>query len=90
MPLEITRRALGRILVALPFASALRAEEAAKTPSAEAEFIASRETGLSAAERERLLKTVTEGETQLRAIREFKLPADVAPAVRFRPLKSRR
>jgi len=91
-PLEISRRALGQILVAAPFASTLGAHDAdEKTPSsAEATFIASQETGLSAAERERLQKSITEGEKPLRVIREFKLPADVAPAFRFQPLKSRR
>jgi hypothetical protein len=91
-PAEISRRALGQILVAAPFATALGADDAGEKtpPSAEARFIASQEAGLSAAERERLQKSITEGEKPLRVIREFKLSADVAPAFRFEPLKSRR
>lgn len=87
--LAISRRALGRILVTVPFARVLRADEP-KKPSPEAEFIASQETGLSPAEIERLKKTVTESAKGLQTIRDFKLPPDVGPAVRFRALKSRR
>jgi hypothetical protein len=87
----ISRRDLGRMLVALPLASALAPEETAKeSPSPQAEFIAAHEEGLSAQEQDRLRKSVTEGEKPLRAIRDFKLPPDVAPAVRFRPVKARR
>jgi hypothetical protein len=88
--LEMSRRALGRILVTLPFARMLLAEEPKKPPSPEAEFIASREAGLGAAEVERLKKSVTDSAKPLQTIREFKLPPDVGPAVRFRALKSRR
>jgi hypothetical protein len=88
--LALSRRALGRILVTVPFARVLRADEPKKPPSPEAEFIASQEAGLSPAELERLKRNVTDSAKPLQTIRDFKLPPDVGPAVRFRALKSRR
>jgi hypothetical protein len=85
---------MGRMLLAAPAAAALAQEKpeekAPAKPSALAEFIAADEPGLSASERDRLKKSVTETEQALAVIRQFKLPADTAPAVRFRALKSKR
>jgi hypothetical protein len=89
---ELSRRELAALLVALPAAPALaRAEEkAAERASPLAEFLAAREPGLSAAEREALKKSVSGAEKGLQVIRDFALPPDVAPAVRFAALKSKR
>jgi hypothetical protein len=86
-PRAITRRTMGRMLLAAPAAAALPQPPA---PSALAEFIARDEAGLTPAERERLKKNVAETEQALAVVRDFKVPADVAPAVRFRALKSTR
>jgi hypothetical protein len=97
-PLAISRRTMGRMLLAAPAAVTLPQqkpeqkppEKPPARPSELAEFIAAQESGLSPAERERLKKNVTETEQALAAIRDFKLPPDVAPALRFRALKSDR
>jgi hypothetical protein len=93
-PRAISRRAVGRMLLAAPVAATLPQqkpqEQPAAKPSALAEFLAAQEPGLSDAERERLKKNVTETEQALEVIRGFKLPPDVAPAVRFRALRSKR
>jgi hypothetical protein len=91
-PLAISRRGLGQILLAVPVASALAAEEkkAVEKPTPLAELIAGQEPGLSDEEQARLKKSITEGEKTLAVIRDFKLPPDVGPAFRFAPLKSRR
>jgi hypothetical protein len=93
-PRAISRRAVAQMLLAAPAAAALAqekpAEQAPEKPSALAEFIAADEAGLSAAERERLKKSVGDTEQALAVIRGFKLPPDTAPAVRFQALKSKR
>jgi hypothetical protein len=93
-PRAISRRAMGRLLLAAPAVAALPQQPPAATPparpSALAEFIAADEPGLSAAERERLKKSLMETEQALAVVRDFKLPPDVAPAVRFQALKSKR
>ena len=87
------RRDLARLLLALPAAPALlRADEKKKEeekPSPTAEFLAAQEKGLSPAETEALKKGVAGFEKSLQAIRDFKLPPDVAPSVRFAAMKSR-
>ncbi|HWX25304.1 MAG TPA: hypothetical protein VN083_09695 [Vicinamibacteria bacterium] len=88
---EMSRRTLGKLFLAVPVASwAARPASAAEPPSEAAEFIASHEPGLSAEERERLRKSLGEQEKALKTVREFTLPADVAPALHFRPLPSRK
>jgi hypothetical protein len=93
-PRTISRRAVGRMLLAAPAAAALAQEKppdnAPATPSALAEFIAADEPGLSPAERARLKKNIMETEQALAVVRGFKLPPDTAPAVRFQALKSKR
>lgn len=92
---EVTRRTLSKMLLALPAAAILPADgsderKKEEKPSAQAEFIAAQESGLSPEARERLKKNITGGERSLAVIRDFRLPMDVGPALRFRPLKSRR
>jgi hypothetical protein len=95
-PRAITRRTMGRMLLAAPAAVLPQQKPAEKppdkppAPSALAEFIAGNEAGLTPAERERLKKNIAETEQALAVIRDFKVPADVAPAVRFQALKSTR
>jgi len=94
-PRAITRRTMGRMLLAAPAAVRPQQKPAEKpdkppAPSALAEFIAGNEAGLTPAERERLRKNIAETEQALAVIRDFKVPADVAPAVRFQALKSTR
>lgn len=86
------RRAFGRMLLAMPAAALpLSREEEKPAPSSEqADFIAAREAGLSPEERERLRKKISEGEKSLAAVRDFKVPMEVTPSLRFRAMKSRR
>jgi hypothetical protein len=87
----MSRRTLGKLLLAVPAASwAARPLGAAEPPSETAEFIATHEPGLSPEERERLKKSLGDQEKALKTVREFKLPFDVAPALHFRPLPSRK
>jgi hypothetical protein len=90
---DITRRAMSRILLALPLAPIAAAEEKkpadAPSPSPRDSCLAAAETGLSADERARLEKSLAGGEKALAVVRDFKLPPDVAPALRFQAMKSR-
>jgi len=90
--LELTRRALSRMLLALPLSPFAVADEKkeAESPSPRATCLAATEPGLSADERARLEKSIAGGEKALAVIRDFKLPADVAPSLRFQALKSKR
>jgi len=92
LPRRISRRTLGKLLVTIPAAATLAAEEkkAEKKPSDLAEFLAGREAGLSAEEKERLKTSVDEAEESLAVVRDFKLPPGVAPALRFSAMKSKR
>ena len=69
-PRPITRRAAGKLLAALPAAAALPSWASPSTaedkPSAEADFIAAHEPGLSPEERERLKKALVEQERHSR------------------------
>jgi hypothetical protein len=86
---EVTRRELGLLLLTLPAVAPARGEEEkAKRPSPEARFIAAQEPGLSTVEREALERSISRFEKSLSAVRDFKLPPDVPPAVRFAALKS--
>jgi hypothetical protein len=86
-----TRRKVTVMLVSAPaVAWALDDEKKDAKPSPEAEFLAANEPGLTDEERARLKKNVTEGETALKAVRDFKVPPEVAPSLRFQPLKSAR
>lgn len=86
----ISRRAAGKLLMALPAVALAAPASADEKPTELADFLAAREPGLSAEERERLRKSVTELEKALRVVRDFRLPRDVALSLRFRPLRSRR
>jgi len=90
--LELTRRTLSRMLLALPLAPLAVADERkeAEPPSPRTACLAATEPGLSAEERARLEKSIAGGEKALAVIRDFKLPADVAPSLRFQALKSKR
>lgn len=89
---RITRRTLGQMLLALPLARVARAQETKEDPppSARALCLAATETGLSADERARLEKSIAGGEKSLAVVRDFKLPAGVAPSLRFQAMKSKR
>ena len=89
---EMSRRSVGKLLLALPaagWALPLRAAETEK-PSEAAEFLAKNEPGLSAEERERLRKALVDEEKPLKTVREYELSNDVPPALRFQALRSRR
>lgn len=89
-PLDLDRRSLGKLLLGLPLAVGAAAAETKppEPPSARSECLAASEPGFSPEERERLRKSMGESEKSLAVIRDFKLPPDVAPALRFAPLKS--
>jgi hypothetical protein len=91
-PPELTRRALSQMLLALPLGALAGADERkdAEPASPRAACLAATETGLSAEEKARLEKSIAGGEKSLAVIRDFKLPADVAPALRFQAMKSKR
>ena len=78
----MSRRQLGRMLLVLPAA-------ASAPPSPQAEFIAAQEAGLSAQEREALKKSISDFDKSLSEVRDFKLPPDVPPAIRFTAMKSK-
>ena len=90
---RISRRAVNRLLLAAPGlpAAALAAAQPAAPPkaSAFAACIAASEPSFSADERARLEKSLGSLEQSLKAIRDFKLPADADPAMYFHPVKSR-
>ena len=91
---RISRRAVNRLLLAAPALpaaiAAAHAQDAPPKPSAFAACLAASESGLSADERTRLVKSLAGLEQSLHAIREFKVPPDAHPAMYFTPLKSRR
>jgi len=88
----LTRRAAGKLVLALPFAATAAADEKRppERPSPQAECLAAYEPGLSVEEEARLKKALVGGEKSLAVIRDFKLPPDVAPSLRFAALKSRK
>ena len=88
-PSGLTRRAMAQMLLAWPLAGLAAADEK-KTTSPRAGCLAATEPGLSADERERLEKSIADGEKSLAMIRDFKLPPDVAPSLRFQAMKSKR
>lgn len=88
-PFGPTRRAMSQMLLAWPLA-ALAAADEKKESSARAGCLAATEPGLSADERVRLEKSIADGEKSLAVIRDFKLPPDVAPSLRFQAMKSKR
>jgi hypothetical protein len=89
--LDLTRRALGQMLLALPLARLAAADDkkAEEAASPRADCFAATEPGLSDDEKARLRKSITEGEKSLAVIRDFKVPVDVAPATVFRAMKSK-
>jgi len=84
---ETSRRAFGKLALAVPAALALRARADDKPPEL-AELLAGREPGLSEEERKRLAKGIGEALKPLQAVRDFKLPADADPAFRFSARRS--
>jgi hypothetical protein len=87
----MSRRTLGKLFLALPAAGwAALPVGAAEPPSEAAEFLAAHEPGLSNEERDRLRKALVEQERALKTVRDFELPYDVAPALRFQALPSRK
>ena len=87
----MSRRTLGKLLLGVPAASLTAGSlAAAETPSDEVAFFTSHEPGLSAEERERLQKGLTDLEKSLKTVRDFTLANDVSPALRFKALPSRR
>jgi len=87
---NIGRRTAAKLLLALPAAAALPAgAQEQEKPSATAEFLAAQQAELSSEERERLKKNIGGLEKALAAIREFKLPFDVDPCLRFKARRSR-
>jgi hypothetical protein len=87
-PRRLARRALGQMLLATPLARLAASDE--KEASPRARCLAATEPGLSTEERARLEKSIAEGEKSLAVIRDFKLPPDVAPSLRFQAMKSKR
>jgi hypothetical protein len=91
--MNITRRQAARLIAAapigLPAASALMQPEK-RTLSRFATCVAASETTSSPEERARLETALGKIEESLKAIREFKLPLDTAPALRFAAIKSPR
>jgi len=87
-PSGLTRRAVAQMLLAWPLAGLAADEKKAASPRAGC--LAATEPGLSADERARLEKSIADGEKSLAVIRDFKLPPDVAPSLRFRAMKSKR
>lgn len=75
---------------ALPAAAVAAQSQDAPKPSAFASCIAAAESALDADERARLEKSLAGMEQSLKAIRDFKLPPDTDPALRFSAMKSRR
>ena len=88
-PFDPGRRALSRAMLAWPLAALAAADEKKET-SPRAGCLAATEPGLSAEERARLEKSIAEAEKSVGAIRDFKLPPDVAPSLRFQAMKSKR
>ena len=103
--MTMTRRKAGQLLLGAPVLAAAaastllapgaaRAEEA--TPAAEpvptplAKFLAKQEGDLSAAQKDKLRKDVTDLEQALQVLRDFPLANDVPPAGSFSALRSRR
>jgi hypothetical protein len=71
-PFELTRRALGQMMLAMPFAATAAIEEKteAPVPSPRAECFAATEPALLAEEKARLEKSITDGEKSLAVIRD--------------------
>ncbi len=92
----ITRRAAGKLILALPVAVPALAQEPAPEkkpearPTPQAECIAAQEPGLSDAEKGALKKSITGFDKAVQVVRDFKVPPDVPPAIRFAPMRSRK
>jgi len=88
-PRPLTRRAMSQMLLAVPLARLAAADEK-KEASPRAACFAATEPGLSTDERVRLAKSIADDEKALTVIRDFKLPPDVAPSLRFQAMKSKK
>jgi hypothetical protein len=87
---ENTRRAFGKLMLALPAVSLAVPAAGEDKPSDLPDLLAGREPGLSDDERQRLKKAIGDGLKPLQAVRDFKLPEDADPAFRFRAQRSAR
>ena len=84
---DTTRRTFGKLLLTLPAASLAVPAGAQEKPPELADLLAAREPGLSEEERKRLRKLIGDAQKPLQVVRDFKVPEDVAPAFRFRPMR---
>lgn len=103
MPMTMTRRTAGRLLLGAPAVAAVasgllnpggaRAEEAAPPPpedSALGKLLAKQEPGLDGGEKAKVRKDVAGLEQSLKTLRDFPVGNDVPPAGTFMPIRSRR
>jgi hypothetical protein len=103
--MRMTRRKAGQLLLGAPVLAAAaastllaprsaRADEAAPAaepaPSPLGKFLAKQEDTLSAAQKDKLRRDVTDLEQALRTLRDFPLANDVPPTSSFHALRSRR
>jgi hypothetical protein len=99
------RRTAAKLILSLPVAApALAGDDAEEKkadekppmattgdkPTPQAECIAAQEAALSDAERATLKKSITGFDKAVQMVRDFRVPADIPPAVRFAALKSPR
>jgi hypothetical protein len=83
---------MSKLLLAAPVLP-LTAAAQSLAPAATSPFaacIAASETSLSSQDRIRLEKNIGSLEQALRAVRDFQLPADADPSLRFTPMRSPR
>ena len=97
-PVMLVAASVAGVESLLGVASARAADQAGPQPSPTPEpeetplarFLAKHEEGLSAEERKRVRKDVTQTEQSLKQIRDFKLGNEVPPSGTFRALRTRR
>jgi len=95
-PLVLAAASAARLESLFGIAAARAAGQAEPQPSPAPEepplarFLARQEEGLSAAERRRVRREVTQLEQALKEVRDFKIGNDVPPSGTFRALRTRR
>jgi len=97
-PMLLAAASLARVESLLGIGSARAADQAAPQPSptpepeetALARFLAKQDDDLSAEERRKVRKDVTQTEQSLKEIRDFKLGNEAPPSGTFRALRTRR
>ncbi|MEK7282844.1 MAG: hypothetical protein AAB249_03455 [Acidobacteriota bacterium] len=97
-PLVLAAASAARLESLFGIAAARAAGQAEPQPSPAPEpeepplarFLARQEEGLSAAERRRVRREVTQMEQALKEVRDFKIGNDVPPSGTFRALRTRR